>query len=536
MSKKKNTTSTPVTTLKEPWAPKRSTLVTLLCFTLVFAILSGLFGAYLIKDYFDEKAESATFNYEKIDISDYVPGFSSAMVSGLKDIPGKDVKPTDVDADSVKKYINSVLLENATAVNGGKANKTKPVGYADQVALYILEVTLDGTLVDTEYFENAYEVGTIQVGAEIFGKDFDDKLIGLVPENTGKVTFLTVGKPVRGDVLSVSYTATIDGEDEAYESWTNLRIDTASPRNEALCDAILSGCETVGQRFTFTLTHDIDDDGEDEKVEYAVTVGAIVTEEEVAEITFVLPEDYFTENQDEEYTSLNGKTLKCRLVIDYSVDYTANTWETMTKSDMSVLGYTATEENDTQRGKCIEYVTDVLTLDHDETKEETALGLIWQKLLDEIEFDSLPEEAVAEIYESAYGSLLNNFYYNGGSAYYTDINAFGPVFFSYDATEYEKVTDYLNDYFVPRYVKQQMLVYAIYGGLVEDPKGAKLDEKYEEWVDSLTADAGEGVTEEEVIEYYGEDYIRSLAIADLANDYLLENNSINWELAPEIEE
>ncbi len=533
---KKTRKNAPVTTLKEPWVPKRSLLITLLCITIVFAILSGLFGGYLLKAHLDEKAENATFDYEKIKITDYIPGFSAAMVTGKTDIPGKDVKPTGVDETSVKKYINSVLLQNATPADGGKINKNKPVGYADQVAIYIMEVLLDGERVETEYFENAYEVGNIQVGAEIFGKDFDDKLIGLVPVNTGTVTFSSVGKPVAGDVLSVSYVATIDGEDEAYESWENQRIDTAAPRNKALADAIVAHCETVGQRFSFTLTHDIDDDGKEEKVKYDVTVGAIVTEKDVAEISFLLPADYFTENQEEEYTSLNGKTLTCRLVIDYSVDYTANTWENMTKADMSTLGYTATEENDTQREKCIAYVTDLLRVQYDETEKDTALGLIWKKLLDDITFASLPEEAVAEIYEQAYGSLLNNFYYNGGSSYYPDLNEFGAVFFEYDIAEYAKVTDYLNEYFVPRYVKQQVLVHAIYAELIDDAKEKALDAKYEEWVNTLMSEAGQGVTKEEVVEYYGESYIRSLAITDLTNEYLLENNAINWELAPEIEE
>ena len=48
--------------------------------------------------------------------------------------------------------------------------------------------------------------------------------------------------------------------------------------------------------------------------------------------------------------------------------------------------------------------------------------------------------------------------------------------------------------------------------------------------------AGYSVTEEQIIEYYGEDQLRATAINELVQEYLLANNSVNWELAPEIEE
>ena len=532
---------------KAVWKPTRSVLVALMATTVVLAILCGVFGGLLIADRVAEKAETTGFRYDKIKIKDYITNFSADMATGYDNIPGKDVKPTGVDEAAVKLYINSLLLQNAKAVNGGKVSKTGVIGYADEVGLYILEVFLDGERVETEYFENAFEVATLQVGGKVFGEDFDEKLTGLVPTGTGTLTFLAVDPvtkaPLRfgkGDVLTVSYTATIEGEDEAYESWSNLRIDTANPRNKLLCDAILAKSETVpvGQQFSFELTHDIDEDGEEEKVSYLVTVGAVVTEENVKEITFTLPADYFSENQDEEYTDLNGKTLTARIVIEYMVDYTANTWETMTVADMKTegIGYVAAGATDEERQACIAYVTDMLSKDYDETERETKLALIWQTLLEKLEFASLPAEAVEEAYDSIYGSIVNAFYYQGGSSYYADLNTFGPVYFGYDAEEYGSLADYLNDYMVPNYVKQQLLVYGVYNELMNDKGEAKLKVAYDEWVKTLVEEAGSGATEKEVIDYYGEAYIRSLAIGDVVADYLLENNDVNWEISPEIEE
>ena len=531
---------------KEPWAPRRSLLVILFAVAIAFAVLSGVFGGLLIGYAAADRAETAGFRYDKTKISDYIENFSAALVTGKTDIPGKDVKPTGVDEKSVKAYINGILLDNATAANGEKTEKHKEIGYADYVSVYLLEVTLDGERVETDHFENAYQVGWIQIGRETFGEDFDDKLIGLIPSETGSIIFLSGGdaEPKAGDVLSVSYTATIEGEDVPYESWSNIRLDTAAPRNEALCEAILNGCEAVGQRFSFDLTHDIDEDGEDEKVSYSVTVNAVVLEEgadgrEIASFEFKLPEDYFTENQDEEYTSLNGKTLGCRLVIESMVDYDAKTCENMTKEDMKKVGYTASADTDAEREKCIEFVTKSFEESYDETEKKTAISLIWETLLAEISFTTLPEQAVEEAYEMLYGQLLNEFYNNNGNSVHPDLNDFGVHYYGYDTEEYEDLASYLNEYLVPNYVKQQLLVHGIYKNLIDDPKDAKLKAAYDKTVDELVAAqiaAGYSVTEEQIIEYYGEDQLRATAINELVQEYLLANNSVNWELAPEIEE
>lgn len=528
------------------WKPSRSVLVALVALAVVFALLCGVFGALLIARRVEEKAETASYPYHKTNIKDYIADFSAAMVTGYNSIPGKHMKLTDLDEAAVKQYINSLLLENAAAVNGGKVSKTGTVGYADAVGFYVLEMLDEtGKRIESEYFETGFEVATLQVGAMVFGEEFDEKLTGLVPTETGTLLFQTIDPDTKaplmfreGDILAVSYTATIEGETEAYESWSNIRIDTANPRNELLCDAILakSGTEPVGQQFTFELTHDIDEDGENEKVTYRATVSAVVTEEDVTELTFTLPADYFSENQDKEYTDLNGKTLTARIVLEYMVDYKANTWETMTVADMKTegIGYPAAGATDEERQYCITYVLEHLAVDYEESKRETKLALVWQTLLETVAFGALPEEAIEEIYSSAYSAAVSSFQSYKFS--YADLNAFGADYFGYDLEEYPSLEDYLNEYFVPNYVKQQLLVYGIYNELVDDPKEEKLAAAYDEWVATLMKESGSGVTEKDVIDYYGDTYIRELAISDVAADYLLEHNEVDWDLAPEIED
>lgn len=531
------------------WKPKRSVLVALLAVAVALAILCSVFGALLIAERVSENGKNETFRYDKTKIKNYIANFSAEMVTGYDNIPGKDVKPTGIDEAAVKAYIDSVLLENAKAVNGGRVSKSAVVGYADEVSLYVLEVLLDGKRVETDYFDTGFEAAAFQVGAALFGEDFDKKLMALekAPKDMGTVAFRTVekdGTPLslknieKGTVLSVSYTATIDGETAPYENYSSMRLNTADPRNALLCEQLLAKSEVVGQQVEFELTHDIDGDGDEEKVAYKAVVAAVVEEKDVIEISFTLPADYFSENQDEEYTKLNGKTLTARIVVDYMVDYEARTWDTMTVEDMKTtgIGYVAAAANDAERQNCIVYVTKTLSKDYEDSVKQTKVALIWQTLLEELEFDALPEAAVEETYDRMYDTVIDVFHTQGYDTAYTDLNAFAVDYFGYSTEQYATLTDYLNEYFVPNYVKQELLIYGIYNELLRGTVEEKLQAAFDARVDELVASAGNGVTEQQVIDGYGEDYIRALAIGDVVEDYLFENNDVNWDLAPEIEE
>ena len=116
---------------KSVWKPGRSVLIALLAVTVAFAVLCGVFGGLLIANRASENAENASFRYGKTKIKDYLTNFSAALVTGYDNIPGKEVKPTGVDEEAVKLYINSILLQSAKAVNGGKVSKTTALGYAE---------------------------------------------------------------------------------------------------------------------------------------------------------------------------------------------------------------------------------------------------------------------------------------------------------------------------------------------------------------------------------------------------------------------
>ncbi len=527
-----------------PWVPSRTLLTILAAVAVALALVSGVFAGLLARYRVLDTEENASFRYTKTDITDYIESFSAAMVTGRNDVPGKDAKPVAVDDETVKKYINDILLDRAASTATGKLNKTAAVDYADVLYLRLLWVSENGQRVENAPFGGGYGAINLQLGAWTFGEELDEALTGLIPAETGKLTFLDSGTLsdllAEGTALAVTYNATIEGEDEVYESASSLRLALEDPADKLLCDKLLDVCETVGQLYTFTLTHDIDEDGEDETVEYQAKIDAVVKEENVKAVTFAIPDDYFTDEENEEY-GLNGKTVTFHLVIDSSVACAANTFESMTASDMTVMTETlgfapdAADDIAKKREKLFEFVKNGMKESYDETEKSTAVSLILEAILEDLSFGELPEKAVDEAYEMMYVSFLNDFYYNGGSAEYADLIAFGPAYFGYDAEEYDSPEKYLNEYLVPNYVKQQLLLCGIYYELIDDPKGAKLTEAYDGWVKDLVASAGAGATEELVVAQYGEEYIRMLAISDLASDYLLENNSVNWELAPETE-
>jgi hypothetical protein len=108
-------------------------------------------------------------------------------------------------------------------------------------------------------------------------------------------------------------------------------------------------------------------------------------------------------------------------------------------------------------------------------------------------------------------------------------------YFGYAKDEYEGYEDYINNFGAERSVKQQLLIYAIYNNCGLNDEEA-FQQKRAELIEDVIAqqkEAGYDVTEEDIVSYYGESYIRQAMISEMVNDYLYENNEIDWELSSE---
>jgi len=528
--------------------------------------------------------QQSTFDYAAADMNLYLPGFAASMVTGIT-VPGREHKVDAVTDENVEKYINSMLLfqldqneENylyRVLSNKGKANKTEPMDYADTAFVYILYVEHNGEKLSIDYFNNAYaEHGEITIGGATFGEDFDSKLMGLVPRDAGTVEFITVGTVGATDIALVTYEATIDGEDKAYETLTLERWDMNTV-DSVFRDAVVG--KPIGQEFTFDALHDIDEDGEDEKVHYKATVGAVALEENVYVLSAELPDDYFGTSMDEEYTDLNGETLDFHIIIDYSVAYEISYEKDVKKTDENgkeitvkekvfvetfdaltadyikgTLGYdhgatgdTEEAKNASAREKYFAHMKTELASTREDTEKQTKISLIWQKLLEDLTFASLPEEekalAAAEfLYEIESQYSYNASMYSDFTVYYPTIDDFARDYFGYDEEEYKSCEEYVNNYLAPQGVKQKLLIHQIYEKLGVKNDTEKYNSLRKELIDALIADAASQnatITEQEAVDWYAENYgtnyLHETVVTEMVNDYLIANNTVDFELSDE---
>ncbi|MBE6655759.1 MAG: hypothetical protein E7609_02675 [Ruminococcaceae bacterium] len=640
-------------------SPLRRPLIVLLAVFVALCLLTSALAVFTFVDFSKKNTGGGTqdsgFDYYAALLSDYVEGLKESMITGLT-IPGFESRVDEITDENVKKYINNILLSNVALKDDQiseknyffAAKRTQAIDYADDVFFYILDVTTeDGAPIGVDFFENAYmEAGRVQIGMEYFGKDFDDKLIGMVPSNTWTET-RTYGTVAPDDVIIFSYTATetVKATEEGkgdtvknHKNYTALRLDLAEVEDTAWRDQLLASYGAVGQYFFFEYEEDIDEDGEKEKVKYEGMIDAVVTEEKTDVLTATLPEKFFGANPtDEKYAALNGATLKFHIVIDHTVPHEANTFETMTKADIETVNtflsengfstFTASNDKSTvvnskeQKGELTTLTTDVSTLKseikklkgeietlkgqiadfeassedktadieknnaslaekepalaekesklkeketaldaalavargecfdflkkelggaYDETVKMTAEQLVYNYLLENLVFTNLPADEVAAMEEYAKQSVEADYAAMDAASKrnYRDIEQFAASYFGYDEKEYEGYEHYIETYLAPYEIKASLLLPAIYNTFINDV--TKLDAAIEEYLAeeiALAAAAGQPVTRQEILdgfkENYGDDYwtlLRQDMINTVVCDYLVENNTIDWEM------
>lgn len=488
----------------------------------------------------DELAE--TFDFSTVKIRDYSPAFASNLYKGLT-VAGKGYGVNEITDEDIEDYINStVLLSYKKATDDGKVDMLSEIDYADAVALYILYAEdSDGARIEHPYFENAYSAATITVGSQVFGKGFDEALIGQRPIDSSFICH-TNQKPTAGDVILLTYTATEDGKEKSSVTASQERVDlSVSP----LADGILTNCVLPGQQFTFDATADPDDDGDTELWHYTATVNGVV-EEHPVKITFTLPDNYFVGAAQTALYPLNGKEVSLYAVLYANVKYDAETYDTVTaeylrgiSSDLGIsIGAKATDEE--ARKALRDAVTDTMTAN----RKDTQVSLIWEELIESVPFASLPETALNEAklsLEAQYISAYSSYAQSDASfaAMYPTADDAAPSYFGYADGEYEGYKDYIEKVAAPQAVKQKLLLYGIYG------EEKLFDEKaFDEYYKSTVTDyisQGYGDSEAKLDEIcrtnYGYDFRKyvedNLYMTEKVNDFLVENNTVDFDLLPE---
>lgn len=637
-------------------------LTALIAVFVALCLLAGALGVYLFVDFPSGGTSSGggtqngstAFDYYKALTSDYI-ALTKDMVTGLT-IPGFDSRVDEVTEENVKTLLNKALLSKVALTSDELSNgyylpiRTEKIDYADEVFFYILWVEkANGERVSTKFFDNAYgEAGSIQIGMESFGKEFDDALTGRIPMESGSFETRPLGAVGENDVVLITYTvtekvpATEEGGEESVKNHVNetsARIDL-SKADAAWRKLLLDNYGTIGQFFRFEYEEDIDGDGKNEKVLYEGMIDAAITEETYISFTVKLPEDFFGKSpKDPEYAELNGASLTFYVSIDYCVKHAANTVDTMTFTEMtttleSVTGVTFTPKNLTtyqdatkkittaegaiktykesiktlendivrlekeikeftekdpvanadkitkrqntlaakktalaekqaelavkeaelptlkdaqkaqlapMRVECIAEYKKQLAESYDATVKNTAVSLIWEQLLETLSFIKLPEEPVKELIKEATDALKSSYdsLSSAQKLYYRDIDEYAAsYFFGYDEEKYSGYADYIENSLAPKTIKQSLLYPGIYKTLINDQKklDAAIQESIEEIIESNatvneTTGAVEKPSKQDVIDYFGNDYLRNYAISGLVDDYLAENNTIDWDTA-----
>lgn len=588
MNNEKNISETPVEAVKTPVYKKRKWIVLL---SVALAVLV-LFNAALItvmavraaggndKDTDTNGPTSALgdFKYTENLIKQYFSAFGNDKITGLT-VAGKDFKIDEIDDEYVTDYINAQILGLATVSDGGKINKTKPADYADVVYLYILYAEKDGEKLAIDHFTNAYStLADMQIGAAMLGKEFDQKLMGIIPADFGTLETDTMGTVSADDVIVISLEAKIDGETAAEKILTQERWDLKE-LDAAVKTPLLAACKAIGEEFTFDATHDIDEDGENELVHYTATVDAVAYENNVTKITATLPEDYFGTSMDEEYTSLNGEALDFYVIVSHSVAYEVSYEKTVKNEQgknetvkvivedfddltydfiISKLGhkFETAPTGDTEEAKDAAareaYFADVKkeqTENRAENERANAISLIWKELVDTLEFESLPEDMVQEIVTNQLSLLESN--YKGYSSYYPDfvlayptIEDYARDMYGYEKEDYATYSDYIKQEYAPKSMKQMLLAYAIYNdlGLKNDTEKhtAELEKQRKLFIEDIIASAasqGTTLTEKEATDYFNENYsdsyLEDYVMSAMVEEYLYTHNTVDWELTAE---
>lgn len=567
---------------------KRPSVIRLLCFLLaVLVLLNAALATIMIVRALPEKngnngagdsSSLPSFSYKDANIRDYFAAFGADALTGHT-IAGKEYKVDPVTDEYVREYVLSQMLGMATVSNGGKLNKTEAVDFADRVYLYILYVEKDGERIPINYFDSAYSMlNYVQIGAASFGKEFDEKLVGLVPAESGTAEFIKSGTIDADDVLVFSYTAEAtvkdaEGNDKKLTETVNLERWDMTQIEEKFKTAILENCKAIGEEFTFELMSDLDEDGTEEKTTYKATVASVAKEENITKITATLPDDFFGASAEEEYTSLNGATLDFYLVIDYSIafeiSYETSVVEKVDGEDVKKtvkielesvddltekfikekIGHTfaSAPVGDTQdvkdadaRAKYLASVKEELAKSYDESVESNALALVWKYLCENVKFEKLPEAQVSEYAVYFLDSITSTYEYYAANdpsfaLSFPTIEDFGPAYFNYDAKDYNTYGDFVNNSLAPNTVKQALLTYAIYnelGGLKANT--AEYSRVQKEIIDREIAaakESGETITEADILAHNDGETLHELVITEMVNDYLVSNNTIDWELS-----
>ena len=537
--------------------------VTLVALLLVFATTASvLFGFCFSKWRVDPTAsafEDLSFKeylmLEEMGDNFYVD--KKIDLSAIYAAYGKKVTEEDVD-----EYIRQLLFANRKEI--ALSQKTTPIGEGDDVYYYVIGVkdAAGNAILTNDFAATKYSLGVLTVGKAVFGEDFDKVITGKVPYPATSLTTGHYGTLTGNEVVIITLNAykgeakknpTSEAPEGKYTFGTNPEKTIGSGRldistlDDRLKAALVENI-TVGEDVVFYLENYAinPNDSADPAacVRFEVRVDAIVTEERTMDVTFKLPDNYFSGDDNNDLSKLNGTDVTFSMIIPYTNDYEL---PTLTKSFITeTLGFETDAATD---AAAVAAFKEAKLAEMEESRKE----ILHKSCISQI-VKQLAEQTVTGVSGKASQIFIENEYstdpadpaYN--KKYTAAINEAYEMLVEEFRSSYGRApsSDELSSYAQNSYggtvdavvlsnFKQTLFMYYIFADAGLKITDAELDAAYEEHLDALVESVGdeELYGREYFLRVYTEDGLRKQAkknlIYDVVGEYLLAHNELITE-------
>ena len=520
-------------------------------------LLSLLLALLMLSGCFLTSCGEEKFDYTKEDLSKYVTISSTSWLDKTVSIE----EPDKVDEELIDNYVRWYLSQCSVEV----FLDDQTVEEGDVLALYYRGTVME----DGEEKEVLGNFSTVETQYDTdedtlkFGADFNKALIGIGPEH--RLEALTgVEKDEEGNLRTIekdhilyvtysySYQYQTKGADGAQvEKWktvkqeTTVRFDLAKlaeegTYGEGFVDQLIG--KEIGVFRDIKTTFDANGDGTAEEVIFNNLTVSRANKENPVSFKVTYPEDH-------SLASVKGKEVTFYVCVN-GIAGTAEELltEEVLKSDK--VKYEPAEDDEYKDDLVKSFLNmaeKTLTENRESTIRSNALSALWEAMLKDAKVIKLPKSVVNSYYDSMLAEMTA--YYEQYSAQaeqdtsltkYSSLQDFAEVYYSLEKDKDYK--EYLREQ-AEDAVKYNIVYYII----VREAKLEVTDEEYkaeyQEYIDAIIYQEQTSyyesygqwieITEEELLENYGKDYIESYIrqslLTEELNDYLYENLNVEFK-------
>ena len=532
---------------------------------LALTLIAGLIiiAIQQINDHYESK-----FDYITSDISEYIT-IDKAQYKDYKlniDI----AKPKDIDVDIT--ILNLLATNKGEPVDSGKSYTYGKITPGDVVSIYYR-----GYLVD-ENGEEQYASGLcnfgssspaqLEIGSNQFVPGFELNLSGKEFSKENQLVKLTSGAVEDGYIVYVSYSRQIADKSKDKEKASDVRYVFGDEDNikkygqgfENMLKTLTIGAAD-GASFSAKNGEGIEYDYTDVKVVYATSNE---TERDYILVDCYFPYDYQT-------SALRNKNAKFEVYVHGIEEYEAPEFtDEFIESKLGEDDFGVTEDDlkdydGTLTEKLRAYLKDKLDEAYKEELESEIETLMWDHYLKIAEVKKYPKKKVEAIYIEYYDDVVWQYENNGGSIQnsytqeyenYDNIDDYAMAYLSCEYYGYDDWKDYLYA-MAESLVKERLVLYYIlkeenllptaeeltakidevkteykeeyYTQYLENEKKKREDYTDEQWAE-FTAKR-----DEELFEYYNDDYFTELAYYDIGLEaFITWPTVITFDNQPEI--